>query len=160
MAESSPSRRPALSRGELIHIAVMLSVGAASGLALLVLLLPTWEDARTALAFALGRSAQDINEAVRDAPLPPLPPGPAGPIRPLPARPVVRLQVPDEEVLGGGPTPPTEGANRQYAYEFEMQKRQYQFYMEHLRRARDAERRHRQAQAEARANPPPSDSRP
>lgn len=135
MAESSTSGSKWPSRRELLRIAAMLTAGLTVGIAMLAWLLPTWHDARMALAFAMGHSPRDINEAVRDEPLPPLPPGRFGPAgRPLPPRPKVDLPLPGDEVLGGGPTPFGEGTPRYR--EYEMQKRQYEFYMEQLRRAR------------------------
>jgi hypothetical protein len=157
MAESSASGRIWLSRREAVRIAALLAAGATVGVAMFALLLPTWHDARIALALALGRSPQDINEAVRNEPLPTLPPGSYGPVkRPLPPRPRVDLPLPGDGALGGGPTPFGEGTPRYR--EYEMQKRQYEFYMSQLRRARAKESSHTPAQPAS--VPLASDSRP
>src|SRR5262245_74897 len=127
MTESSSAQWLGVSRREVIHITAMLCTGAVVGAVLLSLLLPTWDDARTALALAGGRTGRDINEAVRDSPLPSLSPGAARLVgRPLPPPPTLQLPESDESIFDGGPMPAPEGGR--YQREFEMQRRQYEFY--------------------------------
>lgn len=141
MFKKSAAGAGRLSRRERVRILLLLIASTAIGLVGLLLLLPTWEDAKVALAFGLGKSPHDINQEVAEAPLPPPPARPLRVERPPPPLPELPPELPSDRSFGGGPSPPP--ADSPSRKEYEMQKRQYEFYMNQLRMARQRQARQR-----------------